>query len=132
MEVYNPPKTDLSSSEKLEIGVWRKVVAIILIGLSSALYLWIASSLPVFEELFSEFGSELPVATLVMINSAWALGGLVVLNLIAYLLLYLPLKFKLKLLAFRYCVGSIFLSIVVFGFFQWAISLPLIQMGQAL
>jgi type II secretory pathway component PulF len=132
MEVYNPPKTDLSGSENLKIGVWRKIVAVILIALSSALFLWIVSILPMYEGLFSDFGSELPAATLFMLKSTGILLGLVALNLVAYLLLYLPVKYKIKLLAFRYCVASIFVSVIVFGFLQWAVSLPFVQMSEAL
>jgi hypothetical protein len=131
MDVYNPPKTDVFSTETLEIGVGRKIIALILIALSSALHLWIVSTLPIYKELFAGYGAELPAATQFMVNSRWILVGLVVSNLTAYLLLYLPLKFKLKILAFRYCLASIFVSVIILGFLQWTISLPFLQMSEA-
>lgn len=126
---YISPKSELIASQHYVIGLGKKILGIIFGLLSSSLYIWIKTVIPNFVNTFGSFGADLPVPTMYAIEASFLLIIVAVLNGIACISLFLPIHYKYKLFAYRFLVTDAVCSFFVLVFYQWAMYLPVAQIG---
>lgn len=116
-----------------QMAAGAKVLLSLLAALSSLIYLSLYTMIPGFEQVFHEFGAEVPLFSLLFLKIRPVYLVIGILSLLPFLTWFNnPLAFKYRTAVKRFCIKNFVVSIFVYIAVMVSIYLPIKTLGEVI